>query len=198
MRSNRELLKKIFTKINSLSYILPDTLPDIDLYMDQVTTFMDLHLSGNKRYESDKALTKTMINNYAKNRLLPPPIKKKYSKEHMLLLIFIYYYKNFLSFADIEAIFKPITGRHFTKCNKSAIDLSDIYAEVLELNKADIWYLQKDIYRKYARAGKTFTSASKKEREYLILFSFICELAFDIYVKKQIIEQISDHLMKQQ
>ena len=42
---------------------------DIDLYMDQVTTFMDEHLSDCKRREDDKILTKTMINNYTKNNL---------------------------------------------------------------------------------------------------------------------------------
>ena len=57
--------------------------------MDQVTTFMDSNLKDSKRYNADKILTKTMINNYAKNNLLPPPLKKKYSKEHILVLIFI-------------------------------------------------------------------------------------------------------------
>ena len=71
--------------------IPPEDIPDIGLYMDQVTTFMEEQLSSTKRYEDDKILTKTMINNYAKNNLLPPPIKKKYSKEHLLVLIFVYY-----------------------------------------------------------------------------------------------------------
>lgn len=31
---------------------------------------MDEQLAASKRYESDKILTKTMINNYAKNNLL--------------------------------------------------------------------------------------------------------------------------------
>ena len=56
---------------------------------------MDKRLAKSRRYDNDKILTKTMINNYAKNDLLPPPVKKKYSKEHMLLLIFIYYFKIF-------------------------------------------------------------------------------------------------------
>lgn len=48
---------------------------------------MDEQLAASKRYESDKILTKTMINNYAKNNLLPSPDKKKYSKEHVLTLL---------------------------------------------------------------------------------------------------------------
>ena len=80
--------------IENMKLIAPNDIPNIGLYMDQVTTFMDNHLYSVKRFEDDKALTKTMINNYAKNNLLPPPVKKKYSKEHVLLLIFIYYFKN--------------------------------------------------------------------------------------------------------
>ena len=48
--------------------IPPEDIPDIGLYMDQVTTLMDTRLAGSKRYPDDKILTKTMINNYAKNK----------------------------------------------------------------------------------------------------------------------------------
>ena len=80
---------KLLRSMQNIDYITPDEIPQIDLYMDQVTTFMDEHLRSSKRFEEDKILTKTMINNYTKNNLLPPPVKKKYSKEHILMLIFI-------------------------------------------------------------------------------------------------------------
>lgn len=194
MLSNRDILKKILRRIREASYVEPEDIPNIDLYMDQVTTFMDEHLTNNKRHPGDKALTKTMINNYTKNRLLPSPVKKKYSKEHMLLLLFIYYFKNLLSFSDIENIFKPIADLHFSNKDKSGIDLEDIYKEVLRLNKPDVYELQKDIIRKFKKANKSFEDADSKQREKLILFAFICDLAFDVYMKKQIIEQISDFL----
>ena len=97
MDANQEDLQKIIEEfLNRFDYIRPEEIPDIPLYMDQVTTFMDSQLASTKRYEDDKILTKTMINNYAKNNLLPPPNKKKYSKEHVLALLFIYYFKNIL------------------------------------------------------------------------------------------------------
>ncbi len=58
-----------------MDYIKPEDLPNIDLYMDQVTTFMEDQLASTKRHDDDKILTKTMINNYAKNNLLPSPEK---------------------------------------------------------------------------------------------------------------------------
>lgn len=87
------LLNSILEELSSLSYVHPGDVPNINLYMDQVTTFMDEQLASTKRYPDDKILTKTMINNYTKNNLLPPPVKKKYSREHLLLLVFIYYFK---------------------------------------------------------------------------------------------------------
>lgn len=54
-----------------------DAIPSIDLYMDQVTTYLDSLLSSNLRSQEDKVFTKTMINNYTKDGLLPSPVKKK-------------------------------------------------------------------------------------------------------------------------
>ena len=74
----KAFLADLLEQLKSIDYIKPVDIPNIDLYMDQITTFMDEQLAASKRYESDKILTKTMINNYAKNNLLPPPSKKKY------------------------------------------------------------------------------------------------------------------------
>ena len=97
MDANQEDLQKIIEEfLNRFDYIRPEEIPDIPLYMDQVTTFMNSRMDYTRRYPEDKILTKTMINNYAKNRLLPPPEKKKYSRNHVLIMVFIYYFKNFL------------------------------------------------------------------------------------------------------
>ena len=80
MKSNEERLQDLLAYVDSLTRVHPSEIPGIDLYMDQVTTFMDSHLNTSKWLGEDKILTKTMINNYAKNNLLPPPVKKRYSK----------------------------------------------------------------------------------------------------------------------
>ena len=186
----KDLLNSILESLARIDYIKPEELPNIDLYMDQVTTFMDDRLSISKRHPEDKVLTKTMINNYAKNNLLPPPVKKKYSKEHLLALIFIYYFKNILSIGDIQAILNPITDRYFAsdkECN-----LEEIYSEVFRLEESEIKNLQKDITRKSHPSQQTFPGAPKEEQDDLQHFSFLCMLSFDVYVKKQLIEKIID------
>ena len=72
-----DLLNSILESLDRIEYIKLEDIPNIDLYMDQVTTFMEKQLRNTARYPGeDKILTKTMINNYAKNNLLPPPVRK--------------------------------------------------------------------------------------------------------------------------
>lgn len=186
----KDLLNSILESLSRIDYIRPEDLPNIDLYMDQVTTFMDSQFAVSKRHPEDKVLTKTMINNYVKNDLLPPPVKKKYSKEHFLALIFIYYFKNILSIGDIQEILNPITKKYFA--SDLNFNLEDIYSEVFQLEKTAVSNLQKDITKKYQTSQQTFSDVSEEDRADLQEFAFICMLSFDIYVKKQLIEKMID------
>lgn len=192
--NNDEMLHKILDHISGMGYIKPEDIPNINLYMDQVTTFMDSQLASAKRYPEDKVLTKTMINNYAKNNLLPPPVKKKYTKEHVLTLIFIYYFKNILSISDLQRILNPITEKHFA--SDSDLGLEDIYSEVFSLEHDEVSHLAKDITRIFNVSFDTFADAPEDEKEFLHTFSFICMLSFDVFVKKMMIEKIIDELPK--
>lgn len=188
----QDILSSILTSLDRIDYIRPQEIPNIDLYMDQVTTFMEEHLQSSKRYPEDKILTKTMINNYAKNHLLPPPDRKKYSKEHILLLIYIYYYKGILSIGDIERLLAPLTERFFHTDN--SLSMQDIYEEVFSLEKNEVEYLKEEVIRKYKLASDLFPEAGEEDRQFLQIFSFICLLSFDVYVKKQVIEKLIDQL----
>lgn len=189
--STDDLLNSILESLDRIDYIKPEDIPDIDLYMDQVTTFMGDRLKSSVRAPSeDRILTKTMINNYAKNDLLPPPVKKKYSKEHVLILIFIYYYKGVMSINDIQTILEPLTTKYFHSTED--LKLEDIYREVFSLEKEQVEILKKDIVDRYKKSQATFESASEDDQEFLKLFSFICLLSFDVYVKKLLIEKLLD------
>lgn len=193
INNSENLLQSIMESLDRIRHIEPDDIPNIDLYMDQVTTFMDRKLRSSARYpEEDKILTKTMINNYAKNDLLPPPVKKKYSKEHVLVLIFIYYYKNILSINDIQTLLHPITDRFFQ--NGEEFNLESIYREVFSLEEETVDRMKEDIREKYGKAEGTFINAPADSVEFLRKFAFICELSFDVYMKKLLIEKLVDDL----
>lgn len=189
--ASNERIREILQSIQKIDYVDPGDIPNIDLYMDQVTTFMEQHLAASKRFEDDKILTKTMINNYTKNNLLPPPEKKKYSKEHMLLLTFIYYFKNFLSISDIQSILGPLSERFFGE--RQDITLEQIYDQVFNTQIHSINAQAKDLIDKWKNAQTTFSDVKNPEdKEFLDMFSFICMLCFDVWMKKNIIENIID------
>lgn len=185
------LLESILASLDRIHNITSDDLPNIELYMDQVTSLMEKKLKHAARNpEEDKILTKTMINNYAKNDLLPPPEKKKYTKEHLVLLIFIYYSKGLLSITDIQTMLNPLTQRYFN--SESDINLCKIYDEVFSMEKERTEEIKDDIVRKFERAGQTFTDCDKSDKELLQLFSFIFMLGYDVYTKTLLIEKILD------
>ncbi len=194
---NDDLLNSILASLGRIEYIDPDDIPNIDLYMDQVTTFMDRKLRPTARYpQEDKIMTKTMINNYAKNDLLPPPVKKKYSKEHVLLLIFIYYYKGLLSIGDIQTLLGPITEQFFQ--SEKEFNLESVYREVFGMAEQQLENLKQDVAEKFTCAMETFQDAPEGSAEFLRKFAFICTLSYDVYIKKLIIEKMVDELSKAQ
>ena len=189
----KAFLSSILTQLKEIDYVRPEEIPNIDLYMDQVTTFIESELAPSTNRKDGKVLTKTMINNYAKNNLLPPPEKKKYNKEHMLILIFIYYFKNIMSISDIQTVLNPITDKYFGKTD-DGIKLADIYNEVFSLEYQETKDLMKSLSKVFNTSMKTFPDAPEDEIDMLHNFSLICMLCYDIYVKKTIIEQIVDKM----
>lgn len=188
--NTKDFLSSILKELSKIDYVKPEDIPNIDLYMDQITTFMDSQLAASKRHDGDKILTKTMINNYAKNDLLPPPEKKKYTKEHVLTLIFIYYFKSILSISDIQSILNPITDKYFG--GKDQYSLEDIYKEVFSLENQETKNIMKDLAKKFNTSMATFPDAAEDEADLLHTFSFICMLSYDVFVKKTLIEKLID------
>ena len=187
-----DILNSILESLARIDYIRPEEIPNIDLYMDQVTTFMDTQLASTKRYGEDKILTKTMINNYAKNNLLPSPEKKRYSKDHLLMLIFIYYFKNILSITDIQKLLGPITAKYFK--GEPGKDMTYVYNEVFGMENRKIDQLIKNLLKDYRFSSATFQDADEEDQEFLKRFSFICLMSFDVYIKKMIIEKMIDDI----
>lgn len=189
-------IKKQIREWIRLDYIMPEDIPDIELYMDQVTTFMDQHLQHNRRNNEDKTLTKTMINNYTKNKLLPPPEKKRYSKEHIIILIYIYYLKNVISISDIQNLLNPMIERYFdAEDSNSGKTLYEIYNLIFELEKTQYFNIESSVAKAASITEKKFPTS---DDEYLHKMAFIYLLSYDIYSKKRLIEKMIDELAEEE
>lgn len=186
----RTSLNHILREFSELDYVHPEDIPNIDLYVDQVTTFIESQLESVKRNDDEKILTKTMINNYTKSHVLPSPEKKKYSKDHVLTLILIYYLKSFLSIKDIQTLLQPVTDKYFG--TESTLSFYDLYEELVALGTGQAKALIKDVVSKYNAVLDSFDDAPEEDRAFLQNFAFICMLSFDVYIKKMMIESLID------
>jgi len=194
-KSRQELLDELTGMLDKLSYVKPEEIPNIDLYMDQVLSFINERTRYlTRKPEEDKIFTKTMINNYAKTKILPAPVKKKYTKDHILLLLLIYYFKGVLSVGDTGELLGKITEKYFGNVEDLAFE--DIYREVFKLEAGEIEFLKKDITDKFRIAEETFPNAPEESQNFLKNFAFICLLSYDVFMKKLMIEKLVDECCK--
>jgi len=194
-KSRQEILDELTGMLDRLSYVKPEEIPNIDLYMDQVLSFINertRYLTRNPK--EDKMFTKTMINNYAKTKILPAPVKKKYTKDHILLLLLIYYFKGVLSVGDTGELLGKITGKYFGKTE--GMTFEDIYQEVFKLEAGEIEFLKEDIANKFRIAEETFPNAPEESQDFFKNFAFICLLSYDVFMKKLMIEKLMDECCK--
>lgn len=152
---NKEEVKDIIKKEANEEKIQLEDMPEIDLYMDQVIQLFENKLASNKRNEDDKVLTKTMINNYAKAKLLMTIKNKKYSKEHLILMSFIYEFKGALSISDIKLLLDEIVKGYE---NNEEYNLRELYSDYLnninEENKEIENYLNEKVEKLFNNSNE--------------------------------------------
>lgn len=186
MKTNKEIINDMIKHFEGLDIVKSEDIPDISLYMDQMTNFIDEKLESFKREEDDKLLTKTMINNYTKNKLLPPSDKKKYTKNHVMLLILIYFYKNVLSFADIKRLCDLSIYNDFGKGDESLSQLYDMLIHIEDDKKNEI---VDDLKKRLEYAKKRVNGFDEKD-ENVELFTFLSDIVLEVYFKQHLIEYI--------
>src|SRR4051794_36799392 len=129
-----ENINQIIEQLGLEACLALDEIPQIDLYMDQVIQLFENKFTETKRNEDDKVLTKTMINNYAKGKLIFPIHNKKYSKEHLILMSLIYQLKGALSINDIKVTLQGINQ----KIIKEEMELDSFYTSYLNLTRQNV------------------------------------------------------------
>ncbi|WP_010240304.1 DUF1836 domain-containing protein [Clostridium arbusti] len=184
-------LDTLVSEITEFNEITLADIPNIDLYMDQVTTLFENKLYPLKRNEDDKIMTKTMINNYAKAKIFPPVKSKKYTKEQIILLSLIYNLKQSLSLADIGKIFKPV-AKDMTEENKELISVENLYDTFLELKKEDENNFNEHFYKLLDRTKSKLKNLKNGENInnelILMVLNLIAEANMNIRMSQKIID----------
>ncbi len=178
----KDEIKAIFDELVNFKVINISQIPDIDLYMDQVTTFVEDRLGVYRRNEEDKLLTKTMINNYTKEGLISPPVKKKYSREHIIRLIMIYHLKATLSIADIGSLLNAIP-------QEKSLEAYDGFVKLQEMEKT--------LAAEELKASlDKITVHTEGEKETAVMT--ILMLVLEANCRRQLAEKLIDKFFKEQ
>ncbi len=192
--SNKDLnvfSDELINKIKDANFIMSSDIPNIDLYMDQLTTFMQDNLGLFKRNEDEKILTKTMINNYSKAKLIPPSNKKKYSNDHIVLLLFIYYFKGVLSIPDIKNILSSIYPE-----NTDEYSIKDLLDKIMIEQSKQFELFSNQIKNTVNIAGDMFSDIEDDNiRKKLEIFSSIYLFSLQATTFKHIATSIIDEYL---
>ncbi|MCG8483226.1 MAG: DUF1836 domain-containing protein, partial [Clostridia bacterium] len=184
-------VKKLVDQISKGGQIRLLDMPDLDLYMDQVTTFMNDKLSIYKREDKDKILTKTMINNYTKHNIIPKPVNKKYSKDHLLFLILIYHMKGIVSIKDMEHLMAPLIQNYNSELEEK-INIEDIYSILQEIQKDERDKLDLKIQDDIEKVKEYLKEMDMQDDDILEIFMLTVMLTVRANMQKYLAERIID------
>ena len=185
---NETSIDEIIKKLALTERVEEKDIPEIDLYMDQVIQIFEQKLSNSKRKDSDKVLTKTMINNYAKAKLLMSIKNKKYSKEHLLLMSMIYDLKGSLSISDIKDLFDNIVKKYDEDKEYDLRNLYKLYLNITNSNYEDfLGNIDKQI-----KCVKGIIDDSEEFNEYEEKFLFICSMVSMSNMYRRVAEAMVD------
>lgn len=111
---------------------LPDweSLPELDLYMDQVILLLNRYLSPGE----EKYVTASIINNYVRMKVIPPPVKKRYARMHLAYLLMICTLKQSLSISCIQRLLPPEHGEE---------EARRLYTDFIRQYRASVAFLRR-------------------------------------------------------
>lgn len=189
MKFNKEELIEILNDLKLEEEIDLLDIPQLDLYMDQVIQLFENNLSHSKRNKEDKLLTKTMINNYTKDKLLMPVKNKKYTRNHVILMILIYNLKQSLSINDIKVLFNNIVN-NLQQEENSQIDLIKFYNKFMKVKKEQILSEEAFLNQMICKVEEVSSEGDNKDYENILLA--VLTLINSANIQRRVAEKIID------
>jgi hypothetical protein len=188
---NMEKMNEILEGFGLGSNLKLDEIPNIDLYMDQVIQLFENKFADSKRNDEEKILTKTMINNYAKGKLIFPIKNKKYSKEHLILMSLIYQLKGALSINDIQRTLDGINKRIINE----DIELDSFYNSYLNLSQKNVADFNEDIHERVKDVNEEVSKMEDRNAPYLEQVLMISSLVHMSNLYRKVAEKLVDEIV---
>lgn len=187
-----EKIEKLIGNLHLETRLTTEDIPKLDLYIDQVIQLFENKYDSTKRSPDDKILTKTMINNYSKDKLFFPLKNKKYSPEHVMLINLIYEMKPILQIGDIKTTLDRLNNRMLAE----AIDLEPIYQSFLEMADTNLHRFLEDVKQIAEEATRQTEKLNEEDKVYLkqvlLILSFINMSNYFRRIAESIVDGIVD------
>lgn len=180
---DEQILNELIRDAVNDADLRPEEIPSIDLYLDQITCLTSEKLKEGSTRFYDRALTKTMINNYSKDGLISPIKGKKYTKEHFLQMLLVYAMKNTLSISEIKRILQNL---YRTEGFNTEM-LTDIYRRFLEFKQ----YERKNACRVMKVITRSAALDLEKEEDIAVLLLGLCSISS--YLKTIVQALLEEH-----
>ena len=126
--TEKEIAKHLKSAVGDVD-LLDTEIPSIDLYLDQILSIVSEKTALSAPRYRERALTKTMINNYSKSGLISPVNGKKYTRAQIVEMLLVYALKNTLSIDEIKRVLTGIRE----DCSFSGEDIISSYHQFLGL-----------------------------------------------------------------
>lgn len=194
-----EFLNQVMDKYAKTGLLLPDEMPEVELYMDQVVSLLNKELAVYKEKEQD-VFTKSMVSNYVKHKVLPKPENKKYNKEHMVILNMIFQLKSIFQMDEMKVLFKSFVENHESILEEQ-YDMEGLYDSLLRNRDKEILQMTNHIHEdiEYVKAVMEEMGTSDDDAHEImgvILILAIQSNAYRLMARKLLNEYFIDNKKK--
>lgn len=123
--------------IDSWEPVKWEVLPDIDLYMDQVVTYLRRQLALFQDDSEASLVTRSIINNYVKDGIVPRPVNKRYAREQLSALMMACVLKRVLPMQQVKQLLRPGDQESYSAFSLGLKKALSREAEALERMEGD-------------------------------------------------------------
>lgn len=166
-----------------------EKIPEIGLYIDQMVSCLNAELSLYAK-DGEGPITKGMVSNYTKHKMIPSPEGKRYTKDHCVFMLLVYYLKDCFSMDQVRRLMKPILANYDSDWDER-VDMQAYYKEIL----ADARKTEEDFRERIQeriRATKKFLTDRGSDDDVSELFLLITMLLMRSNEERYLAEKLLD------
>lgn len=186
-----EYVKEQLKKAEQSGIIRSDSMPDMELYLDQTATVFRKTLEGLDGNVADRFAARQYISNYAKRDLIARPEGKKYSREHMIMIAMVIYLRGMLKIDEVRNIMKPLVDNYNSKYDER-ISIEVLYETAEELGLRSVESVREEVSEAVGQIKRKLESTDLEDDQRMEIFVLILSLAMRADLEKYLVRRLTE------